>query len=338
MTALLRVGYSLVLSLLVNMPVFAEQTFPVGVVELRYETVQHTIQAYARVEERPQFLHFEIDGFMKILSTDVDQAVLAGQVLAELDTTEIDNQIQITEAAREYARKKLEKAQLLRQENAMSQDQLEDWEHQHRTKELELVLLKARYEKHFLRAPVMGLIANRFFDFSSAVSIATPIFTLVASDRPWRITADLTQREVVQLEKGNNVRLVFQDDSMPVLLGSVVKAHSAKTGNLFSVEIDLIPSQDTKMLKVAMQGKVYIETAKQYQGYNIPIAGLLGVSGDQSRIYVVENGRAKALSVTLLRIDDDSVMVREDLSGYTGIIVRGQHYLVDGALVDINSQ
>ena len=335
---LLRISYLLVMGLLINMPAFAEQNFPVGVVELRYETVHHTIQAYARVEERPQHLYFEIDGFMKVLLTDVDREVLAGQVLAELDTTEIDDQIQITEAALEYAKNKLEKSHRLRQEKAVSQDQLDDWEFDHRTKELELARLQARYEKHFLRAPSTGLIASRFFDFAGAVSVSSPIFTLVGSDRPWRITADLTQSEVVQLKKGNKVRFVFQDDLVPALLGSVVKVQPAGKGNLFSVEIDLVPSPDTKMLKVAMQGKVYIETAKQYQGYNIPIASLLGVNGNQGRIYVIENDRAKAVSVTLLRIEGDSVMVGEDLSGYNDIIVRGQHYLVDGALVDINAQ
>ena len=85
-----------------------------------------------------------------------------------------------------------------------------------------------------------------------------------------------------------------------------------------------------------MQVKAHISTGRQYQAYNIPIGALLGVSDGQGRIFVVDQEHAKALNVKLRRLTNDSVMVEDDLSAYSRIIVRGQHYLVDGALLEIS--
>jgi RND family efflux transporter MFP subunit len=330
-----QISYLLLFGLLIQAPLFAQQSFPVGVAELHRETVQHTVQAYARVEERPQYLHFEIPGYLKKLYADVNQQVDAGQVLAELDTTEIDNQIRLIREAMDYAQKKLQRTHQLRKDEAASQEELDDWEHSYAVKELELQQLQDQHDKHFLHAPAAGMIDERLLDFAGAVTTTTPIFIFRGQDRPWRVTAELTQREVMQVQKGNSVRLVLPDTPTPDLQGIVIKIHPAQQNNLFPVEIELNSPPDSVQLKTSMQVKAHISTGRQYQAYNIPIGALLGVSDGQGRIFVVDQEHAKALNVKLRRLTNDSVMVEDDLSAYSRIIVRGQHYLVDGALLEI---
>lgn len=333
-----RISYVFPAFLLVWTPLSAEEVFPVEVVKLRRETLQYTVQAYARVDEKPQYLYFEVPGYLKKLDTDIKRQVEAGQVLAELDTTEIDNHISLAQEALVYSLKKLQTSRKLRKQKAVSEDALDDAQHAHETKRLELKQLQDKRDKHFLRAPAGGTVIDRLLDFSGPVSAATAIFRFRGNQQPWRISAELTQWEVLQVKPGDKVNLLMPDVPMPPLQGTLSKIHPAGQNGLFAADIDLVSTADTDKLQSSMQLNVEIISAQQYHGYTVPIAALLGVANNQGRIFVIENGRAKPLTVKLRDTVGANIMLEDDLSAYADVIVSGQHYLVEGALVEVVSR
>jgi hypothetical protein len=160
----------------------------------------------------------------------------------------------------DYAQKKLQRTHQLRKDEAASQEELDDWEHSYAVKELELQQLQDQHDKHFLHAPAAGMIDERLLDFAGAVTTTTPIFIFRGQDRPWRVTAELTQREVMQVQKGNSVRLVLPDTPTPDLQGIVIKIHPAQQNNLFPVEIELNSPPDSVQLKTSMEDNTRLTT------------------------------------------------------------------------------
>ena len=175
----------------------AEEQFPVKTMKLEKKTVQPVVTAYGILEEDKQMLYFETDGYLtKLLATE-GEIVKKGQLLAKLDAILIDNQIAQIQQALQNAKNKLKRAKKLKNRQVVTQDELEDREYNYSIKLLELERAKEQQIRHFLYTPVKGKILKRLIDFAGPVNSTTAIFTLKSLDKPWIVTAQLTEQEVL---------------------------------------------------------------------------------------------------------------------------------------------
>ena len=330
--------YGLLIMLLPGLWAAAEPRFQVATTTLEPQTIAEELHVYGRVEDNPQFLYFELAGYLDRLRVDLGDQVVAGQELAALDTEEIDHQIRRVAQTVRYNLTKLGKTQRLNARQLASEDQLDDREHVHAIEQIELQRLKDRRARHFLYAPSDGEIIERQVDFPGPIDATTPIFRFKRADAPILVHVELTQGEITRVSLGDRARISNPERKTPEYWpGWVIKIHpGSQADGLFRVEIAVEDDSETSTLTPGLQVDVTLLTGTRLTGYRIPIAALVSIEADQAGLFVVDEERAKRLHVGLFRILGDAIMTRDDLSAYTDLIVTGQHYLNNGARVEID--
>lgn len=328
----------LFVSILVSIRGYAsEEVFPVEVAPIDIAEFETKIEAYAEFAQKRQLLYFETSGFIEELLVLAGEPVEIGQPLARLDSVDLNHAVDIAQTAADHALLKLQQAKKLRGSEALPQEMLDDREFNFNTRSIELARLLEQRKRQTLKAPSNGIIEGRLMEYSAAVNPQTAVFSFVDARRPWRITAQLSQREVMRVSKGNRASIYIPDSSLPRLDGMVSAIQPAAADGTFPVEIDLLPDQDFSLIRSGLIAKVRIQTGNRKTGVPVPLSALVAVESGQATVFVVDDGHARALKVELGEITGQHVLVPAGLSDFSYLVVRGQHYLSDGVAVAIQN-
>jgi hypothetical protein len=81
--------------------------------------------------------------------------------------------------------------------------------------------------------------------------------------------------------------------------------------------------------------KALIYPSIKYQYASVPVDAIIEGNGDQAFVYVVENGKAKRVSLLIAYVNNQQAFVREGLAGVSQVVTDGSAYLVEGTKVKV---
>ena len=311
------------------------------------EQVDITAKATGRVER----IHFY-----------VGDPVKAGELVAELEDDELQQQVKraaasigVTralssqrEAERQNAGAELDRAQkLLDDELISAQDyasvktnlavveaQVELARAQTEQAEAELRELKIRLEQSKILAPLSGFVAVRYVDEGALISPTTPILRVV--NLSTMVTqANVPERNMGRLRVGNQAEI--RVDALPdqVYQGRIARIAPVLDAATRSALIEIDVPNPNDFLKAEMFVRIQIDTGLMRQATLIPREGLV-YRGQQAGVYVVEQDRPvfRAIETGLTR--QDSVEVLANLEPGATIVGRGATMLEDGDRIRIS--
>ena len=303
----------------------------------------------ANVELR---LSFKTGGILKRLLVDTGQTVRAGQLLAELDRTEVgagatQMRMSLAKAERDYVR-----AESLFKQDVIPKAQLDDARTALEVARAGSVAMNFNSDSGRITAEKDGVVLRRFVEAGEVVAPGAPILALSQGTSKKVLKVSLSDIDAVRVDIGDRAEVSF--DAMP---GVKIKAHvltlagSANPGTgLFEIELAL--DDATTRLSSGMIGQAVIQPDDGASGERlvpdsastknvlllIPLAALVEANAEHGLIYVVENNVAKSRQVALGEIRGEQVLVRAGLSANDSVVVRGAPYLDDGTPVTRGSQ
>ncbi|AZG72625.1 efflux RND transporter periplasmic adaptor subunit [Shewanella livingstonensis] len=141
---------------------------------------------------------FELAGKLNNTLVDSGDTVNKGQILAQLDTDLLvaeQQQLQAsllqTQADIDLAKSTLARTQKLKQQNYVSEQQLDETQQQvislqanQKRIEASLSASNLKIEKSTLLAPFNGTISQRFHNVGEVIALGSPVFTLVGNSQP----------------------------------------------------------------------------------------------------------------------------------------------------------
>lgn len=320
--------------------IWAAERLPVKAIPLEKQEAGSIITAFGILEKDPQILYFETSGYLEELLVEEGDQVEKGQVLARLDATIINNRKAQLQISIKHAANKLERTQKLKNSKVLAQDELEDTEFTYETRLLEWKEVAKELQKHILYAPADGKIQRRFLDFSGPIDPTTPVFIIKPDNRPWLLTASLTEREVSAVKIGDSASIHF--DGLPdnALSGEIRKIADHSEQHDGMVEVDIALNEAAPFLRVGMNAKVRIETSTNQMGYLLPLNAVFQITGNKAMVFVIDkDGAAQKRQIEFeLTASGSAVLVLSNLSQFDQVIVLGQHNLKDGTLVQITQE
>lgn len=129
--------------------------------------------------ERKLDLAFRVSGTLQQVNVLVGQEVTEGELLAALDTSEIEIRVRSREADFQRAEADLERGQILITDGVISTADFERLQHAFTLAETELERARLELDYAQLRAPFDGIITARNADNYAEVSARSPVFSLV---------------------------------------------------------------------------------------------------------------------------------------------------------------
>lgn len=320
-------------------------------------TLPGTLQGYV---ESP--IYARTSGYVLRWFKDIGAHVDKGEVLALLDTPEVDQELNQAQATRNQAaaRKALAQTSLtrwqnLRQKDAVSQQELDERTSAANQAQADLAAAEANVRRlqelqGFRRvvAPFAGVVTKRNVDVGTLVNAGNAganreLFTLAQTD-PLRIYLYVPQAYSQQVKVGQDVAVTLSELPGQTFHGTIARASGAidATTRTMQVEVQL-PNKDGRLLpgayvQVAIKGKSSGDSASasaSAQGtYLVPTNTLL-FRKEGPRIAIAENGRVDLRPVTIGRDYGRTVEIVSGLKPNDALILNPADSIEQGEAVTI---
>jgi len=318
---------------------------PVRVAPVLRERVARPVHASGRVGHAAETrLSFKVGGVIARILVDDGARVKRGQVLARLDPREIDAQLSSAESARVKAERDLERARVLRREDVVAGEVLEN-----ATTAAEVARATAdaaRFNRRFseIRAPADGIVLSRLVEPGEVVGPGTPVLLVGAGGGDGRVVRiGVADRDVVRLAVGDAATL--QLDALPgrTLAGAVDEIAPAATPatGAFEVTVRITGEVGQKSalapLASGLVARVDIRPSATEPVVTVPLAALVEADGARGRVFALAADRRRVLprQVEIAFLVGDRVALAGGLDGVREVVSDGAPYLDERSVVAV---
>lgn len=289
-------------------------------------------------------------GYLKKRYADIGSRVKAGQVLAEIDAPEVDQQLLQARADLATAQAHARLAQTtaaryadLIKTDSVSRQELENATGNYEAKKAEVLSAEANLHRlqemqrfKTIHAPFAGVITARSTDIGALIasgSGAKELFHIASMDR-LRVFVRVPQLYSRVAGLGTEATIDVQDLPGRLFKGRVARSAEAidPVSRALLVEIEL--DNPNGEIMPGSFAQVHMKLPTSSTSYRLPVNTLIFRS-EGLRVAVVEKGVVRLIPITIGRDFGSSVEVLTGLSGSESIVLNPSDSLADGQAVSV---
>ena len=275
----------------------------------------------------------KVAGEVRSILVEEGDDVRSGQVLARLDGDRLKLEVMQAEANLRKSQRDHERNLDLKERGLISAGDFEKIKYEMDALEATYNLARLEYSYTEIKAPIDGVISDRFVKVGNTIDVNQPTFH-VTSLEPLIAYLHVPEREYRRIERGQ-VAVIEVD----ALQGSEFQASVARispvvdpaTGT-FKITVEV--SDPSRRLKPGMFGRVKIVYDMHAQALQIPRSAIIDEAGETS-VFIVEDEKAVRRLITTGFSNNGQIEILEGLTGTEKIVIVGQAGLKDGSKVSI---
>ena len=311
---------------------------PVGVVKVTAGSDRAALTVHGVIASRDESrLSFKVGGVIAHINVEAGDSVRSGQVLAEIEPTEIEAQLSQARETDAKATRDLERGEKLYKDEVLSLEQLQNLRTQRQW--MAAQLRTAQFNRQYARivAPADGVVLNRLAAAHELIAAGQPVLVVSAGKRGYVLRAAVADRELLPLTVG--LPATIRVDAAPEvpLAGKITelsRAADLATG-LFPIEITLAATE--LRLASGMIASARLEPKGSGTLVRIPAGALVTGDGSSGNVFVLQGGVARRRAVTIAFLDGDELALRTGLSSGETVITDGAAFLDDGERVAVTA-
>lgn len=320
-------------------------TIPVQVMALQQQSGNTSITVSGQFTTDDEvMLSFKTGGIINTVNVKEGDAVKKGQLLATLNPTDINAQLQQAQLANEKAERDYQRVQNLYKDSVATLEQLQNSKTamQQAKQQLNMAAFNQQYSQ--IRAPKDGYILRKLANAGQQVTAGTAVLqTNGAGAGEWKLRVGISDHEWAALQINDKAEI--ETTSLPgqTLQGVVTRRSEgvdATTGT-FSADITLTGTKP-KAIASGMFGKatISIQHGKTVgsQTWQIPYEALLDGDGANGYVFVTDDNKiARKVKVTVAGIEKNTVTITDGLADAKWLIISGSAYLTDSSAIIVQS-
>jgi RND family efflux transporter MFP subunit len=284
-------------------------------------------------------------GYLKRWNKDIGARVVKGEVLAEIETPEVDQQLSQAVAARDQAASSLalgrstaERWEGLRKKDVVSQQDLEERRSTVAQAQANLAASEANVRRlHQLEdfkrvvAPFAGVITRRNVDVGDLIDSSRLLFTLSQTD-PLRVYVNVPQSYASLVKAGQQVVVTQSELRGQQFLGQVARTSASIDALTRTMQVEVtLPNRDGSLLPGAY---VQVELPLQASKSLVAPTNTLLFRGEGTMVAVVdEKGSVSLHRVRVGRNYGSDFEVLEGISETDRLVLNPPDWLADGQTV-----
>ncbi len=277
-------------------------------------------------------LSFKTGGIIESMKVRDGDQVRQGQLLATLNPTEINAQVEQAKEGLDKAQRDLSRAKDLFSQGVATQEQLDNATTAFSVAQKTLEIARYNQGRSEIFAPASGVVLRKLMNAGELAAPGMPVFLFAGDEaREWVLRCGVSDRNWARLAKGDKATVIFDafpGETFHGVVSSIARGADAASG-LYQVEVKLFPGART--LAAGLFGTGTVATGENGGGLAVPVDALVEGNGDQARVFVAHKNVATAVAVRVLELTDRFAVVRGDLAVGDDVVVRGAPYLQDGS-------
>lgn len=317
-----------------------ERPVPVRLADVERQNIQLSIEASGIVtsdtEARPAF---KTGGVISKMYVSEGAFVKKGQLLATLDLTEINAQVEQAKQAVDKAERDLGRAENLYADSVATLENVQDARTGLTVAQENLKMAEFNRSFSEIRSPISGKVIQKMVNTGEIVGPGMPAYFILGnSSRDWVVKSGLSDRDWARVNVGDKAQLRF--DAFPGRSFPAKITQLADTGNpgsgTFDVELALV--DNPPRLAAGLIASVEIFPKGSADQTVIPLDALIEANAGTAKIFTLNKGKAEARTVKVAFLHKDLAVISEGLDGVEKVITDGAAYLKEGAKIEVISQ
>lgn len=287
-------------------------------------------------------------GYVKKWYTDIGSVVKKGEVLAEIDTPELDQLLaqlfatqQQASESMQLAKLSLERWEALRKKDVVSQQEYEEKKSLYSQATANYNAASANAERtrqltvfKKIIAPYSGVITKRFIDIGDLIDGTTKPLFLIAKTDPLRVYINVPQSYTQWIKVGQGADITLDEQKGRVFVGEVTKLASAIDPISRTMQVEVSLGNKEKQLLPGAFVQVNLKLPAS-NAINIPSNTLL-IRKEGIQVAIVdEQNKVSLQKIKLGRDYGVSSDVIDGLKGGERLVLNPSDSLSDGDIVTI---
>jgi RND family efflux transporter MFP subunit len=281
------------------------------------------------------------NGYVKDWKVDIGDNVKEGQLLAEIETPELDQQVAQAKASNDIAKITADRWRDLVEKKVVSKQEYDQNEKAYEGARANYEQLQKLRGFQQIVAPFDGKISTRSVDFGTLVtagsgSTGTPLFGIVQSD-PLRVYVFAPQENAPSIYQGLAAKIVLQEFPGEDFDGTVTRTAGALDPQSRTMQVEVqVPNHDGK-LYAGMYGQVKFLLVDQNAPIVVPANAFL-FRNEGAQVATIENkDRIHWRNIRVGRDFGDRIEVLDGLKENTKVVMNPTDDLREGIQVEVKS-
>jgi len=281
---------------------------------------------------------FKIGGVISHIFVEEGQFFKRGQLLATLNSTEIEAGLAQSNLGMEKAQRDYARAVNLYKDSVFTLEQLQNTKTalDVATKSREATAFNEHYSKIY--AANDGFVSKKIANEGEVIAPGMPVLLINSTQQhnSYTLKVGVTDREWALIKPGQNAKVTldgFEDRQFDAV---VFRKSQAADSQLGSFQIELKLNLNGIKPAVGMFGKAVIATSQGENVMAIPYGSLVEADGNKGFVFTTKgHNRVKKVPVIIARFDNQEVYLKNKPDGVDQIVVSNSAYLNEESLIKI---
>ena len=293
-----------------------------------------TFQAFQETTIYPR-----ANGYVKSWKADIGDNVKEGQLLAEIETPEVDQQLAQAKANYDIAKVTADRWRDLVAKKVVSAQENDEKQKAAEAARANLEQLEKTQGFKEIVAPFGGSISARNIDVGTLVTAGTgnagtPLFRIVQSD-PLRVYVYAPQANALSIHEGLAAKIVLQEFPGQEFDGSVTRTAGALDPQSRTMQVEVqVPNHEGK-LYAGMYGQVKFRLADENAPIVVPANAFLFRTEGPQVATVAKDNRIHWQTIRVGRDFGTQLEVLDGLAENTGVVMNPTDDLAEGIQVQL---
>ena len=278
-------------------------------------------------------LSFKTGGIVKQVNVREGVSVKRGDILAVLDLSEINAQVNQARIGLEMSQRDLSRARNLYRDSVVTLEQL-----QNATSAYELALSQKRIadfnlEHSRIKAPANGEIQKILVETNEVIAPGYPAILFASTESDWVVRVALTDKDIVKFSIGDSAHVemdAFPGIRFPARIAELGVIADPVTGT-YEAELQILRSDP--QFRTGFIARSYIFPTLSQRAVVVPLESLIGASDNSAIVYVYRDGEVSRRRVRTGRISDDLIIGSEGLESGEQVVTEGARYITKDSKV-----
>src|SRR6266513_767061 len=281
------------------------------------------------------------NGYVESWKVDIGDNVQVGQLLAEISTPEVDQQLAQARAQEEIAKVTADRWRDLVQKNVVSKQEYDQNEKAYEAAKANLQQLEKVQGFQQILAPFAGKISARNIDVGTLVTAGTgnagtPLFSIVQSD-PLRVYVFVPQTNAASMREGLKAKILVQERPGQDFEGTVTRSAGALDPQSRSMQVEVqVPNHDGKLYP-GMYALVNFLLPDDNAPIVVPADAFVFRSQGPQVVTVTNDNRIHWQKISVGRDFGTQLEVLSGLSENAKVVMNPTDDLVEGVQVQVKS-
>lgn len=283
-------------------------------------------------------LSFKIGGIVSKIYVKEGDAVTRGQLLATLDLTEVNAQVQQASQGAEKARRDANRVQNLFNDTVATLEQLQNATTQQQVAEEGLRIARFNQQYAQIRATENGTILRKLMNEGEMASSGAAVFFFSGtSGNDWVVRFGVADKDWAVLKKGD--KATVQLDAYPGkqftgIITEIAQGADQLSGT-YEVEVKVLP--EGNRFAAGLFATIQLKPATQQTVTMVPIEAIAEADDKTGFVYTVNADKQTVTKhkVGIAFLEKDRAAISSGLENVAEVITDGVGYLTDKSLVKV---